>query len=60
MTINVILNLGVLVLCPKYTGFLAESFNAIFGTAVPVPAIRLPIGISFFTFQAVQQLQQLP
>lgn len=28
MTINVILNLGVLVLF-KYTGFLAESFNAI-------------------------------
>ena len=52
MTINVILNLGVLVLF-KYTGFLAESFNAIFGTAVPVPAIRLPIGISFFTFQAM-------
>ncbi len=35
------LNLGVLVLF-KYTGFLAESFNAIFGTAVPVPAIRIP------------------
>ena len=55
MTINVILNLGVLVLF-KYTGFLAESFNAIFGTAVPVPAIRLPIGISFFTFQAMAYL----
>ena len=52
MTINVILNLGVLVLF-KYTGFLAGSFNSIFGTAVPVPAIRLPIGISFFTFQAM-------
>ena len=52
MAINVILNLGVLVLF-KYTGFLAESVNTIFGTAIPVPSIRLPIGISFFTFQAM-------
>ena len=52
MAVNVILNLGVLVLF-KYTGFLAESVNTIFGTAIPVPSIRLPIGISFFTFQAM-------
>ena len=52
MSVNVILNLGVLVLF-KYTGFLAESVNTILGTAIPVPSIRLPIGISFFTFQAM-------
>ena len=52
MAVNVVLNLGVLVLF-KYTGFLAESVNTIFGTATPVPSIRLPIGISFFTFQAM-------
>lgn len=52
MAVNVILNLGVLVLF-KYTGFLAESVNTIFGRAIPVPSIRLPIGISFFTFQAM-------
>ena len=52
MAVNVILNLGVLVLF-KYTGFLAESVNTILGTAIPVPSIRLPIGISFFTFQAM-------
>ena len=52
MAVNVILNLGVLVLF-KYTGFLAESVNTIFGTAIPMPSIRLPIGISFFTFQAM-------
>ena len=52
MAVNVILNLGVLVLF-KYTGFLAESVNTIFGTVIPVPSIRLPIGISFFTFQAM-------
>ena len=42
MAVNVILNLGVLVLF-KYTGFLAESVNTILGTAIPVPSIRLPI-----------------
>ena len=52
MAVNVILNLGVLVLF-KYTGFLTESVNTILGTAIPVPSIRLPIGISFFTFQAM-------
>lgn len=52
MAVNVILNLGVLVLF-KYTGFLEESVNTILGTAIPVPSIRLPIGISFFTFQAM-------
>ena len=52
MAVNVILNLAVLVLF-KYTGFLAESVNTILGTAIPVPSIRLPIGISFFTFQAM-------
>ena len=37
----------------KYTGFLVESFNGIFNTAIPVPQIVMPIGISFFTFQAI-------
>ena len=30
-----------------------ESFNGITGLSVPVPQIRMPIGISFFTFQAM-------
>jgi len=40
----------------KYAGFLAENVNALLrplGAAVPVPAIVLPIGISFFTFHAI-------
>ncbi len=36
----------------KYAGFLAETINA-FGLAIPVPAITLPVGISFFTFQGI-------
>ena len=35
----------------KYAGFFVESINGIFGLALPVPDIALPIGISFFTFQ---------
>ena len=37
----------------KYAGFAVESINALAGTAIPVPAIALPIGISFYTFQAL-------
>ncbi len=37
----------------KYTGFLFETINSIFRTNLTVPQIALPIGISFFTFQAL-------
>ena len=41
----------------KYTGFAAANLNALLpalgAAAVPVPAIVLPIGISFFTFHAI-------
>ncbi len=48
----VLLNIGLLI-AYKYTGFLAETWNSITGMAIPVPQIRLPIGISFFTFQGL-------
>ncbi len=37
----------------KYSGFIVENINAASGLALPVPQLRLPIGISFYTFQAV-------
>lgn len=40
----------------KYSGFIVENFNALTHLGLPVPQIRLPIGISFFTFQAVSYL----
>ena len=46
----------------KYAGFLAESFNSIFGQfglTIPVREIALPIGISFYTFQALSYLIDL-
>ena len=37
----------------KYAVFAAEQCNLLFGTAFSLPAIALPLGISFFTFQAM-------
>ena len=35
----------------KYTGFFLTNVQAIFGVPEVIPAITLPIGISFYTFQ---------
>lgn len=48
----VIINLGLLAVF-KYSSFLIESVNAVTGLSIAVPQITLPIGISFFTFQAL-------
>ena len=40
----------------KYRAFAVQNLNLLFGTAFPVPKVRLPIGISFFTFQAMSYL----
>lgn len=37
----------------KYTDMILSSINSLFGTNIPLPGIALPIGISFFTFQAM-------
>lgn len=37
----------------KYSGFIVENINAVTHLSLPVPDIRLPIGISFFTFQMI-------
>lgn len=52
LIIAIIINLSLLVVF-KYLGFLAQLFNSVTGLSVPVPDISLPIGISFFTFQAM-------
>ena len=48
----VVINLAMLVVL-KYTGFLVDLINNIPGINIPVPKITMPIGISFFTFQAI-------
>lgn len=44
----------------KYTGFIIESVNAgleIFNLeTLPIPNIKLPVGISFYTFQSISYL----
>ena len=37
----------------KYLNFTVENLNLLFGGRIPQTHIRLPIGISFFTFQAM-------
>lgn len=52
VVIAIVANLGLLVIF-KYSGMLVETMNALFGSSLPAPQIALPIGISFFTFQAL-------
>ncbi len=40
----------------KYSGFFVENVNALFRAQIPVPSLRMPIGISFFTFQAISYI----
>ena len=52
---GIIYNFSLLIFF-KYTGFLLENFNNIFGADVVVKNIVLPIGISFYTFQNVSYI----
>ena len=49
---NIIINLSILFIF-KYLMFTLTNINNIFGSNLSVPNITLPIGISFFTFQAI-------
>ena len=49
---SVIFNIGMLFLF-KYTGFLLSNLYSLLNLNLSVPQIRLPLGISFFTFQAL-------
>jgi len=50
MISSVVVGLGLLGFF-KYTGFFVSNVNSIFGAALEIPKIALPIGISFYTFQ---------
>lgn len=52
LSLIVVLNVGLLVVF-KYTGFLLQIFMSLTGMSFHVPQITMPIGISFFTFQAM-------
>ncbi len=40
----------------KYASFLIETLNRFASVNIPIPQISLPIGISFYTFQAISYL----
>jgi len=40
----------------KYFGFLMETVNGVFGVNIHYTALALPIGISFYTFQALSYI----
>lgn len=53
VVISVIANLGILFVF-KYAGFVVRNLNLLCGeNLIPEPQLALPIGISFFTFQAL-------
>ena len=52
VVLSVIVNVLILGVF-KYAGFFVSSIDRFFGLSIPVPKIALPIGISFFTFQAM-------
>lgn len=52
LVISVIVNLTMLGVF-KYSDFAVSNVNSIFQTEISLPGITLPIGISFFTFQAM-------
>lgn len=52
ITLTAVVNLGILFVF-KYLAFTFKNINSIGGLNLSVPNIVLPIGISFFTFQAM-------
>ena len=52
LAVNIALNLGYLAFF-KYTGFVIGTMNRLLGTDMTILKIALPIGISFYTFQAL-------
>ena len=52
ITAMLLFNLGILFIF-KYLMFVLANMNLLFGTHLLIPHIELPIGLSFFTFQAI-------
>ena len=52
LIVAILVNIGVLGVF-KYSGFIVENINSLLHISIPVPNIKLPIGISFYTFQTM-------
>lgn len=55
LAVAIILNLSILSYY-KYADFIISNLNGLFGLEYELKAIALPIGISFYTFQAISYL----
>ena len=58
LVVSVVLNLALLGFF-KYTDFLIGTINSLTGAGIPLLNLPLPIGISFYTFQAMSYLIDL-
>lgn len=52
LTVVIAVNLSLLAYF-KYAAMIVKTINRLAGTSFAIPQIALPIGISFFTFQAL-------
>lgn len=55
LAVALVMNLGILGVF-KYSAFFVNNLNLILPVDLPVPKIALPIGISFYTFQALSYI----
>ncbi|MBQ9414556.1 MAG: MBOAT family protein [Clostridia bacterium] len=58
IALDVAFNLGLLFVF-KYLGFAGQIVQRLTGSTLSLPAIALPIGISFFTFQAMSYVMDV-
>lgn len=58
LILAIVFNIGTLGIF-KYFVFFIETINNLFGSSFSTPNIRLPLGISFFTFQALSYIIDL-
>ena len=52
LLVSLVMNISLLGVF-KYSGFIIDNINGLFGTNIANPNLPLPIGISFFTFQSM-------
>nr|WP_330395432.1 MBOAT family O-acyltransferase [Clostridioides difficile] len=50
VVLSVIYNISILAVF-KYSNFFIDNINFLFNTDITIPEVKLPLGISFFTFQ---------
>lgn len=55
---GVVLNFGILIFL-KYFNFLGGTINSLFGSAIPELSLIQPLGISFYTLQAVSYITDI-